>query len=188
MRALIPALVMTLAALAGCSSSTGPTADAPVPASTYIPTSETEAHPAKVSIPALKVESNIIDLGLQPDGTMQVPPDAQDTGWYTNSPAPGRPGPAVLAAHVNWKGVDGPFAKIGQLKAGDQVIVESAGEARAEFAVDKVERYPKSAFPTDAIYGDTPDPQLRLVTCGGSFDAAAHSYRDNIVVFAHLVT
>jgi len=187
MRALIPALVMTLATLAGCSSSTGPTADAPVPASTYIPTSETEARPAKVSIPALKVESDVIDLGLQSDGTMQVPPDAQDTGWYTNSPVPGRPGPAVLAAHVDWKGKKGPFARLGELKQGDQVVVESVDGGKATFAIDRVETHSKDAFPSDAVYSDTDKPEIRLVTCGGSYDAAAHSYRSNVIAWGHLV-
>jgi len=186
MRALIAVLVVGFTALVGCFSSTGTPADTPVPPSTYIPTSGTETRPAKVSIPALKVESNVIDLGLQPDGTMQVPPDAKDTGWYVNSPVPGHPGPSVLAAHVNWKGEDGPFAHLDKLKAGDQVLVEDVSGAQVKFTVDKVERYPKSAFPTDVIYGDTPNPQLRLVTCGGAFDSAAHSYTDNIVVFASL--
>lgn len=188
MRALIATLVVTLAVLAGCSSGTETSAATPAVQSTYIPVPASEVRPAKVSIPALKVESNVIDLGLQPDGTMQVPPDAKDTGWYTNSPAPGHPGPSVLAAHVNWKGEDGPFAHLDKLKAGDTVIVEDVSGAQVAFAVSKVERYPKSAFPTDVIYGDTPNPQLRLVTCGGAFDAAAHSYKDNIVVFADLAS
>lgn len=183
MRALTAALLVALAALVGCSGP-APAADS-VPPSTYIPAA-TDTHPTKVAIPALHVESNIIDLALQPDGTMAVPPDATDTGWYVDSPIPGRPGPAVLAAHVNWKGTDGPFAHLDQLKAGDQAIVEGASGARVTFVVDRVETYPKDAFPTDQVFGDRPGPELVMITCGGPFDRAAHSYKDNVVAFAKL--
>lgn len=186
MRVVITVLVVALAALTGCSSSTG-TPEAPAQ-STFIPVAADEVHPAKVSIPALDVEAPIIDRGLQPDGTMEVPPDEKEVGWYVNSPAPGRPGPSVLTAHVNWKGKDGPFAKLDELKAGDRVTVEAVSGARAEFAVDRVETHPKDAFPADAVYADTPEPQLRLVTCGGDFDPAAHSYKENVIVFAKLVS
>jgi LPXTG-site transpeptidase (sortase) family protein len=147
-----------------------------------------EVRPIRLSIPALQVEANIIDLGLQANGTMQVPPDAKDAGWYVNSPAPGRPGPSVLAAHVNWKGEDGPFARLHELKAGDEVIVEDAAGAQAKFAVDRVETHDKNAFPAEEVYADTDGPELRLVTCGGDFDAAAHSYKENVIAFAKLVT
>jgi hypothetical protein len=39
-----------------------------------------------------------------------------------------------------------------------------------------------------AVYGPTPDPELRLVTCGGTFDAASGHYADNVIVYAREVT
>ena len=54
--------------------------------------------------------------------------------------------------------------------------------------VTKVDKVSKSAFPTEAVYGPTSDPELRLLTCGGAFDQAAHSYVDNVIVYAKLVT
>jgi hypothetical protein len=56
----------------------------------------------------------------------------------------------------------------------------------ANFVVTKVDQVAKDDFPTDAVYDNTVDPELRLITCGGSFDRAAHNYRDNIIVFASL--
>jgi sortase (surface protein transpeptidase) len=89
---------------------------------------------------------------------------------------------------VNWKGTDGPFAHIDQLKAGDRVDVEHDNGTVATFTVDRVETFPKDDYPSDQVYADTADPELRMITCGGSFDTAAHSYRDNVVVFAKLTT
>lgn len=186
MRLLISMLLGGMLALTGCTPSTGdPSAgDSPAASPTFSP----PARPAVVRIPALQVTSNVIDLGLQPNGEMAVPPDAADTGWYVNSPIPGQPGPAVLAAHVNWKGVDGPFARLHELKAGDQVIVESADAAAVTFVVDRVETHAKDAFPHEAVYGDVERPELRLVTCTGQFDTTAHHYTDNLIVWAHLAS
>ena len=62
----------------------------------------------------------------------------------------------------------------------------SADGTAARFRVDSVQQFSKDAFPTDQVYADIDHAGLRLITCGGSFDRAARSYRDNIVVFADL--
>lgn len=184
-RGMLALTGLLTAALAACSS---PSQQAPTQPPAAGLTVVAQSHPTRVRIPTLNVDSNIIDLGIRPDGTMAVPPDAKDAGWFTSSPAPGERGPAVLAAHVNWKGVDGPFAHIDQLKPGDLVTVERDNGAAATFTVSRVERYAKSAFPAARVYADTAGPELRLITCGGTFDQKAHSYRDNIVVYAQATT
>ena len=98
---------------------------------------------------------------------MEVPPDATGTGWYVHSPVPGDLGPAVLAAHVVYGGLPGVFTRLGDLRPGAAVTVRRADGADVTFVVDRVERYPKTAFPSAAVYGDTPGPELRLITCGG---------------------
>lgn len=184
MRRLAVAVVLAAALTACTPGATAPAA--PEPAAGPVVAVAPVSRPTRIRIPTLQVDAAIIDLGLQQDGTMQVPPDAKDAGWYTGSPSPGDEGPAVLAAHVNWKGADGPFAHIDQLKAGDRVDVEHDNGTDTTFVVDRVETHSKTAFPSESVYGDTPAPELRLVTCGGSFDRAARSYRDNVVVFAKL--
>ena len=146
------------------------------------------SRPVRLLIPSINVDSGpIMDLGLQPDGTMQVPPDGTQTGWYVDSPTPGERGPAILAAHVDWKGVEGVFFSLHKMKPGDLINVKRADGSTARFTVSKVDKYPKDAFPTDDVYGNVDNSQLRLITCGGEFDHAAQSYRDNIVVYADLV-
>jgi hypothetical protein len=144
------------------------------------------SRPLRLSIPSISVDTGLIDLGLKSDGSMEVPADGSTAGWYVNSPTPGELGPAVLAAHVDWKGSKGVFYDLRQTKPGDDIEVQRTDGRTLTFTVQRVEKYSKQQFPTDEVYGDVDSPQLRLITCGGDFDHAAHSYRDNIVVYAEL--
>ncbi|GLZ46189.1 hypothetical protein Acsp06_23740 [Actinomycetospora sp. NBRC 106375] len=128
------------------------------------------------------------DLGLGPDDALEVPRDAETVGWYDGGVSPGEVGPAVLAAHVNYRGEQGAFIHIGRMKAGDAVEVHRDDDTTAVFTVDRVEQVAKAAFPTEAVYAPTPDGELRMITCGGEFDGGAGSYVDNVVVFAHLTS
>ncbi|MCF6743137.1 class F sortase [Blastococcus sp. KM273128] len=148
------------------------------------------AEPVSVSVPAIGVTSDLLRLGLNDDGTVEVPPLGPDdqAGWYERGPAPGAVGPAVLLGHVD-SAEHGPgiFFDLGALRPGDEVEVARADGTVAVFAVDRVERHPKDDFPTLAVYGNTEDAQLRLITCGGDFDSSARSYEDNVIAFATLV-
>ncbi|WP_231557928.1 class F sortase [Modestobacter caceresii] len=148
------------------------------------------AKPVSVGIPTIGVTSDLLRLGLNDDGTVEVPPLGPDdqAGWYERGPAPGDAGPAVLLGHVD-SAEHGPgiFFDLGALQPGDEVEVARADGTVAVFAVDRVERHPKDDFPTIEVYGDTADAQLRLITCGGDFDSAVRSYEDNVIAFATLV-
>lgn len=146
--------------------------------------------PTRVRIPAIGVDAPLVPLGLNPDGTVATPPLDRpgEAGWYQDGPTPGEPGPAVLLGHVD-SARTGPavFYQLGRLKPGALVAVRRRDGRTAVFRVDSVERVPKTAFPTQRVYGDLPYPALRLITCGGAFDRRRHEYRDNVIVFAHLV-
>ncbi|HEX5812249.1 MAG TPA: class F sortase [Pseudonocardia sp.] len=145
------------------------------------------ATPVRIRIPAIGVDSALIAVGLAADGTLQVPVDGSVAGWFTGSPTPGEHGPAVIAAHVDWNHAPGVFFHLRDLEPGAEVAVDRRDGTTARFAVLEVEQYPKDAFPTERVYGDIDHAGLRLITCGGSFDRAARSYRDNVVVYAGLV-
>ena len=142
--------------------------------------------PTRVVIPALHADVPVTALGLQADGSMQVPTDARTVGWYTKAPTPGSLGPAVLAGHVNFHGRDGTFARLATLRAGDQVRVTRQDGTTATFAVTRVDRYAKDHFPSAAVYGPIDHAGLRLITCGGDFDTHTGHYEDNIVAYADL--
>jgi hypothetical protein len=128
----------------------------------------------------------VTELGLRDDDSLDVPTDARTVGWYERSASPGTAGPAVLAAHVNYKGEEGVFARLGDVRAGDRIEVYREDGTVAVFSVDRVGQFAKDAFPTETVYGPTPDGQIRLITCGGVFNEEKRSYDDNIVVFGHL--
>lgn len=144
--------------------------------------------PASVRIPAIDVASPVNSVGLNPDRTLEVPqpgPLYDQAAWYRDSPTPGERGPSVIIGHVD-SAANGPsvFYELGALKAGDRIEVTRSDRTIVTFAIDTVRTFPKDAFPTQTVYGDTPGPEMRLITCGGPFDSTAGSYRDNTVVFA----
>ncbi len=143
--------------------------------------------PVRLVVPAIGVDTELMDLGLNPDGTLEVPPGAFPAGWYTGGPTPGERGPAVIAGHVSWRSDAGVFHDLAALLAGDLLTVQRADQSVATFVVVDVQEYPKDAFPTEAVYGDTVGPELRLITCGGDFDTATGHFVDNVVVYATLV-
>ena len=142
--------------------------------------------PGRVQIPALGVTARIMELGLERDGSMEVPPGAYPVGWYDGSPTPGQLGPAVLAGHVDWEGEPGAFYGLRKLRPGDTVVVDRADGTVATFRVDRVEEHAKDDFPTEEVYGDINHAGLRLITCGGAFDEDTGDYQANIIVFASL--
>jgi sortase (surface protein transpeptidase) len=125
-------------------------------------------------------------LGIKRDGSLQVPPSGFPAGWFAGGPTPGERGPAVLAGHVRWGGRAGVFARLSRLTPGDRIVVTRQDRSVAVFRVTRVRQYPKSVFPTAAVYGDLDHAALRLITCGG-LDQEAEKYRANVVVFADLV-
>ena len=161
------------------------TEPAPEPAPEPVPL------PVAVSIPAIGVQSDLITLGLNPDGTLAVPqpgPDYDKAAWFDGSPRPGAIGPAVIEGHVD-SAENGPsvFYELGALVPGDRVDVDREDGSVATFVVYDVRVVPKADFPTLDVYGNTQRPELRLITCGGPFDSSAGSYVDNVVVFASQV-
>jgi len=140
--------------------------------------------PVTLIIPSIGVRTNVIDLGVTATGTLQVPSSTAVAGWYVRSPRPGAIGPAVIAGHIDSRTGPGVFFYLPKLRPGDRVYVRRADGTLALFRITAVRSYAKDHFPTLAVYGPTPDAELRLITCGGMFDPALKSYLSNIVVYA----
>jgi sortase (surface protein transpeptidase) len=142
------------------------------------------ARPTGLIIPAIGVRTRLIRLGLTAAGTLQVPATSNVAGWYDRSPRPGAVGSAIIAGHIDSLAGPAVFFRLHTLRRGDRVYVRRAGGTFAVFRVTAVRTYSKDRFPTAAVYGPTPNPQLRLITCGGAFDPAIGSYLSNVVVYA----
>jgi Sortase domain len=142
------------------------------------------AEPVRLRIPAAGVDTSLVQLGRAADGSIEVPSDFDVAGWFADGPRPGEPGPAVILGHVDSRTGPAVFFRVGGLAPNAQVLVDRADGSTVAFRVRSVQHVPKVAFPTDFVYAPTLEPSLRLVTCGGSFDRAAESYRDNVIVYA----
>jgi sortase (surface protein transpeptidase) len=145
--------------------------------------------PARLEIPRIGVATGLQRLGRAANGTVEVPTGPGKwtmAGWYEGGTRPGDPGSAVILGHVDSKRGPAVFYRLRELRRGDDIDVVRADGSSVRFAVDRTEQYDKQRFPTDAVYYPTLTTALRLVTCGGEFDAAAGHYRSNVIVFATL--
>jgi sortase (surface protein transpeptidase) len=142
------------------------------------------AAPRWIRIPAIGVSAPVVALGLNPDGTLEVPRRWGDTGWYAGGPKPGQRGPAVIAGHVDSTSGPAVFYRLGELRRGALVHIRRADHSVASFRVEGAERWPKDRFPTRRVYRRTARSTLRLITCGGGFNGATGHYLENVIVYA----
>lgn len=184
------ALALTLYGDAGAVADALAPPQPPPPAatSTAAAPSLPYAEPVRLEIPAIELRTeHLVPLGLRPNGEIEVPRDYAAVGWYANGPAPGQVGAAVIGGHVDSRTAPAVFHRLDELAPGDTVVVERADGVPARFTVYQAQQHAKDDFPTERVYGPTGGrAELRLVTCGGEFDTATRSYRDNTVVYARL--
>lgn len=138
----------------------------------------------RVEIAKLGVVDDIVPVGIAKNGELEVP-SVDRVGWFDESPVPGAIGPSILAGHVNYHGIPGSFARIGELTVGDLVVVTSSDNTKRTFKVYLVVDFPKSQFDKDLVYADRDDAELVLVTCSGTVQDG--NYSDNTVALAREV-
>jgi hypothetical protein len=155
--------------------------------------------PVGIQIPSIGVkDGEFTEVGLDSHHELQVPPlsEPMEVAWYKHSPPPGDVatcsyaagcvGSTVLLAHINGDGQEGAFARLAQVKTGNEVDVVRSDGQTAVFKVYKVMIFNKSAFPTEAVYGDTQNPELRLITCGPG-ELRHGNYLEQTVVLAKFI-
>ncbi|MFE2959092.1 class F sortase [Nocardia tengchongensis] len=189
--ALAAVLAVTAALVSGCGSSGGTDAPsstkvAPTTLAVKTAASITRSTPVSFSIPSINVAGSLISVGLNADGSVQVPADYQQAGWYQQGPAPGEQGSAVILGHVDSYKGPGVFFTLKKVKKDDMIDVTRADGKVAHFKVTDVRMYLKSEFPDQTVFGPRGGATLQVVTCGGDFDKNAKSYLSNVVVFSSL--
>jgi sortase (surface protein transpeptidase) len=150
----------------------------------------TDALPQRVDIPGLGVQAPVVARGLDARGALDPPPYDQPgvVGWYAGGAAPGAPGTALLVGHVDTDTRPAVFYKVSAMRPGQTIRVIRADAKVAEFTVESVQVLTRDRFDAHQAYGprESGRAELRLVTCGGSFDRATRSYTANVVVSAYL--
>jgi sortase (surface protein transpeptidase) len=186
------AVLLALAVLLSAAADAVPPGPAPAAPAAVTPVAQPEpapaapAAPTRIVVPALGLDSALIPLGTGPAGELQPPESPDVAGWFAGGAVPGQPGPAVVAGHVDSHSGPGVFFRLAELRPGDRIDVLSP-DGPAAFRVSWTEAIAKTEFPTDRVYGPTPVPELRLVTCGGTFDRGTGHYRGNVIVHAELL-
>lgn len=190
--------------LGGCASPASPAAEseapsaAPAPATTAptpaapataapTPVLGTGVEPARLSVPAMDLDEALLPLGLEPDGTMEVPVDYDDVGWFSGGGRPGGTGRTVIAAHVDSRSGPAVFFRLDELRIGDELELTGVDGSAHRYRVTATEAHRKAAFPTAAVFGGTLADEVVLVTCAGEYDTSIGRYEDNLVVFASRV-
>lgn len=166
-------------------SATMPT---PTPVTVARPPAAAVSPPVKIEIPAMSIDQDLVGLRVnRADGTLTPPSEWSDIGWWSAGPAPGAPGAAVIAGHVDSETGPAVFAGLGSLKNGSKVVIYRADGSVATYAVYKSKYFDRNHFPDDVVYRETGPTELHLVTCTGSYDHSVHHYSQNYVVFAKLI-
>jgi hypothetical protein len=153
-------------------------APAPLPRST----------PLALAIPSVRLDAPLLGLGMDGKGAAELPPFSlpRTAGWLRDSASPGETGTAVVVGHVDTTTGPAVFWNLAAVRPGAEVDVMRLDGRTAVFTVDAVRAYPKAGFPAAQVYGPAPGAQLRVVTCGGTFDRNRREYTGNVVLFAHL--
>ena len=177
-----------------------PTTTAPVPAPAPTPTTVpaintfpanigvlapvAAATPVRVEAPDLGIDGVVAPTGVNDLGELDVPPDARTLVWWQHGPTPGSPGSAVIAGHLNWRGVEGTFSHLDQLPVGATLTVTYNDLSQRSFVVRSVDLVAKPAVAVDGTFSKDGESLLRLITCGGEFDSSTRHYRSNVIVTA----
>ena len=141
-----------------------------------------------ISIPDIGVSSDIELLTLDSTGALLPPVDFNKAGWYSAGVVPGQIGPAIIAGHIDSTTAPAVFANLHRVTPGMKILVTLSAGTTLTFEAGRSQVASKTQFPSNAVYGTVPTPQLRVITCDGTFDPATGHYDDNLVVFATQVT
>ncbi|RAG86427.1 class F sortase [Streptacidiphilus pinicola] len=144
--------------------------------------------PVRIVITRLGVNAPLMAVAQAEDGTVATPPFSRPdaAGWYTGSVTPGQNGTAVIVGHVDTHTGPAVFYPLTSSRPGDLVAVQRTDRTTADFTVDRIQVIPRDQFDESTVYANTGRAELRLITCGGTFDRATQEYSSNVVVYAHL--
>ncbi|MFC1443517.1 class F sortase [Streptacidiphilus sp. N1-10] len=201
--ALMVAAALSL--LSGCGHDAAPAHALPVAPATARPTPAatapavsaaqrlsadglTESVPQRVQIPSIRLDAPLAEMGQGADGSIDTPPFSQPgtAGWYGGSVTPGEVGTSLIVGHVDTHRGPAVFYLLSALRKGDTVQVARSDHSTAVFSIDSIQVIPRTGFDDQKVYADADRPELRLITCGGTFSRKQPEYSSNVVVFAHL--
>lgn len=167
------------------SNITGPISTDIFGINTSISSQENVGVPVRIMIPSIGINAPIERVGLKPDGSMDVPKDPMNTGWYELGPRPGEIGSSVIDGHVDWwYGAPAVFPNLRNLKAGDSITIQDEFGTTFSFVVRETRTYNATANASDVFASYDGRSHLNLITCAGVWDYNSSQYSNRLVVFA----
>ncbi|MGW3033214.1 class F sortase [Streptomyces sp. NPDC001178] len=149
-----------------------------------------DALPQRIDIPALGVQAPVLPRGLDRQGAIEPPPFGQAgaVGWYAAGTRPGAAGAALMVGHLDTRTRPAVFYRLNSVRPGQTVRVVRDDGKVAEFTVEGVQVQDRDSFDARQAYGQHRPgrAELRLITCGGTFDRDSASYTANVIVSAYL--
>lgn len=139
--------------------------------------------PVRMEIPTIGMQAPVVPVGTMADGTMASPQGAVDIGWWEGR-KPGQ-GNALFAAHVNWNGRQGSFARLKELKPGDEIVVRG-DKGTVKYRVVWVKNFDPNMDATQLLGNDGGEQIATLITCGGAFDRSIGHHTERVVARAVL--
>lgn len=185
-------LALLAATLAGAGQQTPPSAPdsarsagpvtrhTPEPDASALPRSE----PVEIKIPKIDLKTRVDKVTTSTDGSVAMPTDADDAGWYTGSPTPGENGNTIVVGHIDSSTGPAAFYNLGDVRKGDHINISRRDGSTASFDVTSMNIWPQDTFPSQRVYAPTRDPQLTLITCA-DWDESTGTYQSNLVITAH---
>ena len=141
--------------------------------------------PARLTIPSINVDANIIYVGLDSKGAVDTPKGPSEVAWFQLGPRPGSNGSSVITGHFGpWQtGASSVFDNLHKLKPGDKIYVkDDTGESHG-FEVTESRLYNPSESVND-IFNKNDGVYLNLITCSGDWLKDQKTYTQRLVVFA----
>jgi hypothetical protein len=144
--------------------------------------------PAAIHLPS-GATAKVLKESVRKDGTLNIPVDPGEVGWWTGGAQPGEPyGTVVVAGHVDSAAYGlGVMSEMLHIRSGQKVVL-SNGPHTITYQVTGVTEVTKAALAkgTD-LFDQTVAGRLVLITCGGPFNRTTHHYRDNVIAVARPV-
>ncbi len=146
----------------------------------------TASLPVQLLIPSININTTIQQVGVSPEGVMEVPSNNLEVGWFNIGPRPGKKGSAVISGHFDGQnGEAGVFANLYKLKKGDKVSIQDNDGVTTSFVVRESRTYDPGY--AEEVFSTNDGIHLNLITCDGTWDAGQKRYSKRLVVFTDLI-
>jgi len=142
--------------------------------------------PVHLKIPTLNIDAAIEDVGLTPDGAMDVPKGPANVAWFNLGPRPGEIGSSVIDGHSGYKdNKPAVFDNLYKLKKGDKISIEDENGTTFTFVVREFKSYGRNENASDIFSSNDGIAHLNLITCAGDWNAIDKTHSSRLVVFTN---